>query len=84
MNPSSSENPTGSDATIGAGDILSPDDNEQYKRKTIFFEFNIYLINQFSGLSVKERARMLTANPPVSSNDKKTTITSPSSNTTGK
>ncbi len=42
MNPPPSENPTGSDATTGAGDLLSPDDNEQYKRKTIFFEFNIF------------------------------------------
>jgi hypothetical protein len=37
----------------------------------------------FSGLSVKERARMLTTtNPPLTSNDKKTTTSPP--NTTGK
>jgi hypothetical protein len=40
VNPSASENPIGSDATTGAGDV-SPDDNEQYKRKSLFsYEIN--------------------------------------------
>lgn len=65
----------------GGGDTPTSDDSEQYKRKT-------YLSDQFvnrcfffsiKGLSVKERARMLTTTiPPM---DKKTG--SPS-NSTGK
>ena len=76
----STENPFAADITFGAGDSSTPDNNEQYKRKIAFCNHNLFDKYIFSGLSVKERARMLTTTAtPTASNDKKTT--SPSSTT---
>jgi hypothetical protein len=42
VNPPSTENPTGSDATSGSGDPTTPDDNEQYRRKNFLSEYRIF------------------------------------------